>query len=299
MSDRRRRFGGLKDIIHDNVRQGLSAGWSVLGDLVKPAKQLIDDEPIIILQCGKVVMENTPRRMRTELWMSSLHRKGVGVAAAGKYEDMLMHKVGMTLSAVLFTSVFSTAMIVSGYDRLPQVSRAQRMLDATTSSTRSYCNLQLLTDCSTDMEYAIVSCTHGTAYRCMPQRQHRSYFRHHITAALAYSANCMQSISDEAASDIDKDLARTFPSMRRFASQEGQEALRRVLLAYAAYDPEVRTVSGMVKLGCGWDSVAHGHTQPCQQLADQEPYLQENSFEHHSRISSSAVACSSNKPAGT
>jgi hypothetical protein len=28
--------------------------------------------------------------------------------------------------------------------------------------------------------------------------------------------------------------------MKRFAAAEGQEALRRVLLAYAAYDPEVR-----------------------------------------------------------
>lgn len=93
MSDRRRRFVGLKDLIHDNVRQGLSAGLTALGDLVKPAKQLLEDEPIITLQCGKVVMESTPRRMRTELWMSSLHRKGVGVAAAEKYEDMLMHKV--------------------------------------------------------------------------------------------------------------------------------------------------------------------------------------------------------------
>lgn len=91
MAESRRRFAGLRDLIHDNVRQGLTAGLTALG--VKPGKQLIDDEPIITLQCGKVVMENTPRKMRTELWLSSLHRKGVGVAAAARYEDMLMHKV--------------------------------------------------------------------------------------------------------------------------------------------------------------------------------------------------------------
>jgi hypothetical protein len=28
--------------------------------------------------------------MRTELWMSSLQRKGIGVAASQKYEDMLL-----------------------------------------------------------------------------------------------------------------------------------------------------------------------------------------------------------------
>lgn len=93
MNERRRRFAGLKDLIHDNVRQGLSAGLTVLGDLVKPAKQLIDDDPLVTLQCGKAVVENTSRNMRTELWMSSLHRKGVGVAAADKYDDMLLQKV--------------------------------------------------------------------------------------------------------------------------------------------------------------------------------------------------------------
>lgn len=36
--------------------------------------------------------------------------------------------------------------------------------------------------------------------------------------------------------------------MRRFASQEGQEALRRVLLAYAAYDPEVGKQATVVAL---------------------------------------------------
>jgi hypothetical protein len=50
----------------------------------------------------------------------------------------------------------------------------------------------------------------------------------------------LQPVSDEAVNDIEKDIARTFPNTRRFAAAEGQEALRRVLHAYAAYDPEVR-----------------------------------------------------------
>lgn len=53
-------------------------------------------------------------------------------------------------------------------------------------------------------------------------------------------------MGDEVSSDIDKDLARTFPSMRRFASRDGLESLRRVLLAYAAYDPEVGLGSVLV-----------------------------------------------------
>lgn len=47
------------------------------------------------------------------------------------------------------------------------------------------------------------------------------------------------------ASDIDKDIHRTFPSLRRFAGPAGQDSLRRVLQAYAAYDPEVGYCQGM------------------------------------------------------
>lgn len=64
-----------------------------------------------------------------------------------------------------------------------------------------------------------------------------------------------QSVTDEAASDIEKDLARTFPSMRRFAGQEGQQALRRVLLAYAAYDPEVQMSAAAASCLALWQSV--------------------------------------------
>lgn len=51
---------------------------------------------------------------------------------------------------------------------------------------------------------------------------------------------CVQPVGAEAAADIEKDLGRTFPATRRFASAEGQETLMRVLRAYAALDPEVR-----------------------------------------------------------
>lgn len=33
--------------------------------------------------------ENVPKSMRTELWMSVLHRRGLGMAAADKYEGLL------------------------------------------------------------------------------------------------------------------------------------------------------------------------------------------------------------------
>jgi hypothetical protein len=49
---------------------------------------------------------------------------------------------------------------------------------------------------------------------------------------------------------MDKDLARTFPSLRKFAAAEGQEALGRVLRAYAALDPEVG--GGGVGCVCVW-----------------------------------------------
>jgi hypothetical protein len=56
---------------------------------------------------------------------------------------------------------------------------------------------------------------------------------------IAFRCIPAQPVSDEAVNDIEKDIARTFPNTRRFAAAEGQEALRRVLHAYAAYDPEV------------------------------------------------------------
>ncbi|KAF6265131.1 rab-GTPase-TBC domain-containing protein [Scenedesmus sp. NREL 46B-D3] len=123
-----RRFGGLKGLFNNE----------------KKAIKLLEDDEIVTLQVGKTVWDQAPRQMRVELWMSSLQRRGVGVSAAAKYEDMLLTPV-----------------------------------------------------------------------------------------------------NDEAVSDIDKDVARSFPNTRRFAAPEGQEALRRVLHAYAAYDPEVGYCQGM------------------------------------------------------
>lgn len=67
------------------LRRGLAA----IGSKSK-AKQLQEDEKTVTLQVGKSVFESAPRNMRTELWMSSLQRKGIGVAASQKYEDMLL-----------------------------------------------------------------------------------------------------------------------------------------------------------------------------------------------------------------
>ncbi|KXZ43934.1 hypothetical protein GPECTOR_77g30 [Gonium pectorale] len=55
----------------------------------------------------------------------------------------------------------------------------------------------------------------------------------------------LQEITREASVDIEKDVQRTFPSTRRFRSEEGQAQLRNVLRAYAAYDPEVAYCQGM------------------------------------------------------
>lgn len=49
----------------------------------------------------------------------------------------------------------------------------------------------------------------------------------------------MQDLPQEVVTDIDKDIRRTYPCYVQFGSAEGQEELRMVLRAYAAYDPEV------------------------------------------------------------
>jgi hypothetical protein len=65
-----------------------------------------------------------------------------------------------------------------------------------------------------------------------------------ICCFACFPHSLLQVITAEATADIDKDLARTFPSLKKFAAQEGQDALRRVLQAYAALDPEVRRIQG-------------------------------------------------------
>jgi hypothetical protein len=63
-------------------------GLAAIGS--KSRAKLQEDEKTVTLQVGKSVFEGAPRNMRTELWMSSLQRKGIGVAASQKYEDMLL-----------------------------------------------------------------------------------------------------------------------------------------------------------------------------------------------------------------
>lgn len=108
------------------------------------SKEVEDESPTIQLQVGKHLWEHVPKAMRTELWMSVLHRRGLGTAAAEKYQSLL-----------------------------------EQELPADVTDT------------------------------------------------------------------IDKDLARTFPDIRRFTTLEGQAAMGRVLKAYAAYDPEIGYCQGM------------------------------------------------------
>ncbi|KIY93737.1 TBC1 domain family member 1 [Monoraphidium neglectum] len=70
-----------------------------------------------------------------------------------------------------------------------------------------------------------------------------------VAAAKSFEHLLEVEVGDEAGADIDKDLARTFPTTRRFAGSEGQAALRRVLRAYAALDPEVGYCQGMNFVG--------------------------------------------------
>jgi hypothetical protein len=66
----------------------LLRGLAAIGSKSSRSK-LQDDEKTVTLQVGKSVFADAPRNMRTELWMSSLQRKGIGVAASQRYQDML------------------------------------------------------------------------------------------------------------------------------------------------------------------------------------------------------------------
>jgi hypothetical protein len=83
----------------------------------------------------------------------------------------------------------------------------------------------------------------------MRQELWRSALQRHggegARAAASYSHACSLPCPPEAASDIEKDLARTFPNHRRFATAHGQKALGRILRAYASYDPEISYCQGM------------------------------------------------------
>ncbi len=48
-----------------------------------------NDLNVIDLQVGRQVHRKVPGHMRTELWLSVLHRKGIGAAYAAQYRSML------------------------------------------------------------------------------------------------------------------------------------------------------------------------------------------------------------------
>jgi hypothetical protein len=131
--------------------------------------------------------------------MSSLQRKGIGVAASQKYEDMLLSVGGQQHHPVSLGQGSALAMRASA---LMHARSAQRWAPSCCLLQQSWMH--------TDMDHSIL-------------------------------LSVVQPVGAEAAADIDKDLGRTFPSMRRFATAEGQDTLRRVLRAYAALDPEVRS----------------------------------------------------------
>ena len=63
--------------------------------LFKNALKNFDEAPdrTIDLQCGKTVWHNVAPKMRTELWLSILHRKGIGSKASKRFREYLS-KVG-------------------------------------------------------------------------------------------------------------------------------------------------------------------------------------------------------------
>ena len=44
---------------------------------------------LVDLQCGKTCFNDVPARMRSELWLSQLHREGKGAEAARRYPVLL------------------------------------------------------------------------------------------------------------------------------------------------------------------------------------------------------------------
>jgi hypothetical protein len=88
-----------------------------------------------------------------------------------------------------------------------------------------------------------------SAPRSMRQELWRSALQRHggegARAAQRYASAVALPCPPEAQADIEKDLARTFPRHRRFASLSGQRSLGRVLRAYAAFDVDVGYCQGM------------------------------------------------------
>jgi len=55
----------------------------------------------------------------------------------------------------------------------------------------------------------------------------------------------LQDVQSTVVETIVKDVGRTFPNLKPFATEKGRRSLQNVLLAYAAYDPEVGYCQGM------------------------------------------------------
>jgi len=178
-----------------------------------------------------------PRKMRTELWLSSLQRKGVGVAAAEQYDDML-RAVGCPRRRRLLLQRTAAApggargalasCLTAGSAGVVQQQGSWGMWGGAAASTV--------------LPWTAVSLrcpSHPSPPLRTPPPPSQHLRSRHNADPTSQPPRCAQPIGDEAAQDIEKDLSRTFPTTKRFYSAEGQAALRRVLRAYAAFDPEV------------------------------------------------------------
>jgi hypothetical protein len=237
---------------------------------------LQEDDEIVTLQVGKTVWEQAPRQMRVELWMSSLQRRGVGVAAAAKYEDMLLTvRVMCDVACLLLGAcvlVWPAGVGGSSKVRGHAAHGAQASKRQSRGGLQQHATAGLLLEigCRAAAAPAYRPLQHHMPSTCvharvslhvtskqLPRGATAGYCTRQLKATVAklmahlvllFLLRCcccrayrLQPVSDEAVNDIEKDIARTFPNTRRFAAQEGQEALRRVLHAYAAYDPEVHS----------------------------------------------------------
>jgi hypothetical protein len=145
---------------------------------------LAKPETHVTLQCGTQCFENAPRELRTQLWLSALH-KGIGQTASQQY-----HVISQQVGRPIARAAAPHARRIGGRPR--------------------------------------------RAAACARPR-----------APADAGAPRAQPLPADAAADIDKDLDRTFPSTVQFDDEEGQQQLRRVLRAYAAYDPDVGYCQGM------------------------------------------------------
>ena len=154
-------------------------GQQVFNVVVGPADwggEAEEDTGLVDLQCGKTVFHNVPARMRTELWLSQLHKTGTADAAMRQYRKLLAQVRPRPLGrASPFFTLYAAA--------------------------------------------------------------------HSACGALHWDV--MQGVREEVLAEINKDTHRTFPGHARLSTPAGQNAMLRMLAAYAALDPEVGYTQGM------------------------------------------------------